>query len=476
MNTCASPMPDEMAETRVLEIQRKLHRWAIEDSDICLTDLFNLVCDPAFLLEAWRRVRKNKGARSAGVDGQTAYSIEAERGEQEFLAELRRELQARTFRPLPVRERLIPKPGTTKRRRLGIPTAKDRVVQSALKLVLEPIFEADFKPCSYGFRPNRRAQDAIAEIHHFCTRSYEWVVEGDIKACFDEIDHAALMGRVRRRIGDKRVVALIKSFCKAGVLTEGGQLEDSTSGTPQGGILSPVLANIALSVLDDHFARAWQEMGATSSARQAHRRKGLPTYRFVRYADDFVVLVAGTEAHAAALRGTVADILAPMGLRLSEEKTVITHVSQGFDFLGFRIQKQRKRGTDGEHVYTWPGKKTLAGIKSKVRTITRTGRDLPLKALLHQLNPVLRGWANYFRHGVSKATFSYLRAFTWRRVVCWLRHKHPRISWRELRRRYLPDWWPTHEGIALYNIGAATVSRYRYRAARIPSPWSMTDV
>ena len=284
------------------------------------------------------------------------------------------------------------------------------------------------------------------------------------------------MGRVRRRIGDKRVVALIKSFCKAGVLTEGGQLEDSTSGTPQGGILSPVLANIALSVLDDHFARAWQEMGATSSARQAHRRKGLPTYRFVRYADDFVVLVAGTEAHAAALRGTVADILAPMGLRLSEEKTVITHVSQGFDFLGFRIQKQRKRGTDGEHVYTWPGKKTLAGIKSKVRTITRTGRDLPLKALLHQLNPVLRGWANYFRHGVSKATFSYLRAFTWRRVVCWLRHKHPRISWRELRRRYLPDWWPTHEGIALYNIGAATVSRYRYRAARIPSPWSMTDV
>lgn len=239
MNTCASQILAEMAETRVLEIQHKLHHWAIEDSDKCFTDLFNLVCDPAILLVAWRRVRRNKGARSAGVDGQTAYSIESERGEQEFLAELRSELKTRTFRPLPVRERLIPKPGTTKRRRLGIPTAKDRVVQSALKLVLEPIFEADFKPCSYGFRPNRRAQDAIAEIHHFCARSYEWVVEGDIKACFDEIDHAALMGRVRRRIGDKRVVALIKSFCKAGVLTEGGQLEGSTSGTPQGGILTP---------------------------------------------------------------------------------------------------------------------------------------------------------------------------------------------------------------------------------------------
>lgn len=217
-------------------------------------------------------------------------------------------------------------------------------------------------------------------------------------------------------------------------------------------------------------------MGATSSARQAHRRKGLPTYRFVRYADDFVVLVAGTEAHVAALRGTVADILAPMGLRLSEEKTVITHVSQGFDFLGFRIQKQRKRGTDGSQVYTWPGKKALANIKSSVRTITRAGRNLPLKVLLHRLNPVLRGWANYFRYGVSKATFSYLRAFTWRRVVCWLRHKHPRINWKKLRRRYLPDWWPTHDEIALYNIGAVTVSRYRYRAARIPSPWSTMGV
>jgi RNA-directed DNA polymerase len=465
-----------MAETRVLEIQRKLHRWANEDSDKCFTDLFNLICDPAFLLVAWRRVRRNKGARACRVDGQTAYSIEAERGEKEFLAELRDQLKTRSFRPLPVRERLIPKPGTTKQRRLGIPTAKDRVVQSALKLVLEPIFEADFEPCSYGFRPNRRAQDAMAAIHHFCTRSYEWVVEGDIKACFDEIDHTALMGRVRRRIGDKHVLALIKSFCKAGVLTKGGQLKDSTSGTPQGGILSPLLANIALSALDDHFARAWKEMGATSSARQAHQRKGQPTYRFVRYADDFVILVAGTEAHAAALRGTVAGILAPMGLHLSEDKTLITHIGQGFDFLGFRIHKQRKRGIENAHVYTWPGKKALANIKSKVRAITRTGRGLPLKALLHQLNPVLRGWANYFRFGVSKATFSHLRAFTWRRVVCWLRHKHPRINWKQLRRRYLPGWWPTHDGIALYNIGAVSVRRYRYRAARIPSPWSTAVV
>ncbi|MGH7231607.1 MAG: group II intron reverse transcriptase/maturase, partial [Nitrospiraceae bacterium] len=292
-----------------------------------------------------------------------------------------------------------PKPGTAKWRRLGIPTVRDRVVQAALKLVLEPLFEADFLPCSYGFRPNRRAQDALAEIHTLCSRSYEWVVEGDIKACFDEIDHAALMRRVRERIGDKRVLALIKAFCKAGLLTEAGQQEDTPAGTPQGGILSPLLANIALSGLDAHFAQAWEAMGTTSSARQARRRQGLATYRLVRYADDFVVVVAGTRDHADTLRTEVDAVIQPMGLRLSEEKTTMAHIDQGFEFLGFRIQRHRKRGTRRRYVYTWPCKTALATVKARVRTLTRTGRDLPLTALLHQLNPVLRGWTAYFQYG-----------------------------------------------------------------------------
>jgi RNA-directed DNA polymerase len=184
VNTGASSPPAAEAVVRVREIQAKLHQWAKHDPNRRFDDLYNLVCDPAFLLIAWRRVRVNRGARSAGVDAQTAYSISAERGEERFLAELRADLKARTFRPLPVRERMIPKPGG-KRRRLGIPTVRDRVVQAALKLVLEPIFEAEFQPCSYGFRPRRRAQDAIAEIHHFCSRSYEWVLEGDITACLE---------------------------------------------------------------------------------------------------------------------------------------------------------------------------------------------------------------------------------------------------------------------------------------------------
>jgi group II intron reverse transcriptase/maturase len=202
------------------------------------------------------------------------------------LSELRDDLKARRFQPDAVREVMIPKPGG-KRRRLGIATVRDRVVQAALKAVLEPIFEADFQPCSYGFRPGRRAQDAIAEIHYLTSRSYEWVVEGDIKACFDEISHSGLLGRMRGRVGDKRVLGLVKAFLKSDILGEDRQLRGSSTGAPQGGILSPLLSNIALSVLDEHFAKAWAATGG-SHDRQQRRRKGLANYRLVRYADDFV--------------------------------------------------------------------------------------------------------------------------------------------------------------------------------------------
>jgi RNA-directed DNA polymerase len=211
---------------------------------------------------------------------------------ERFLTGLRSQLKDRSFRPLPVRERMIPKAGG-KWRRLGIPTVRDRVVQASLKLVLEPIFEANFEPCSYGFRPKRRAQDAIAEIHYLGTRSYEWVLEGDIEACFDNIDHTALMGRVRDRIGDKRVLGLVKAFLKSGILSEDGATIGTKTGTPQGGILSPLLANVALSVLDEHFAKAWETTMATSTDRQRRRRHGAPNYRFVRYADDCVPRTRG---------------------------------------------------------------------------------------------------------------------------------------------------------------------------------------
>ena len=225
------------AEIRVLKIQAKLHRWASDEPHRRFDDLFNLVTDPGFLLVAWDRVRHNKGARTAGVDGETARYIEAVRGVEGFLTDLREDLKARAFRPLPVRRRAIPKAGG-KVRYLGIATIRDRVAQASLKLVLEPIFEADFLPCSYGFRPNRRAHDAVAEVHHFASRSYEWIVEGDIKSCFDEISHPALLNRVRKRVGDKRVLALVKAFLKAGILLEDGTLSDTSADTPQGSLCS----------------------------------------------------------------------------------------------------------------------------------------------------------------------------------------------------------------------------------------------
>ena len=458
------------AEARVLRMQAKLHQWANSDPARRFDDLFNLVYDPAVLVVAWRRVRGNKGKRSGGVDGVAPADVADVAG---LLAVLRGDLKAQRFRPLPARERMIPKAGG-KLRRLGIATTRDRVAQAALKLVLEPIFEAGFHPCSYGFRPKRRAHDAIAEIHQFTSRAYEWVVEGDIEACFDNIDHAALLDRVRRRVGDKRVLALVKAFLKAGILGEDGFLRNTSTGAPQGGIVSPLLANIALSVLDDHFARAWQAMGATSYQRWKRHQAGLPNYRLVRFADDFVVLVHGSRADAGQLRGDVARVLAPMGLRLSAAKTRLSHIDEGLDFLGFRIQRRRKPGTTRRVVYTYPSKKALAAIIGRVRALTRRTAHPSLAALLRQLNPVLLGWCTYFRYGVSKATFSYLDEYAWRRVHRWIRRRYRKTKWAALRRRFFQNWRPTEDGVVLFQPQTVTVSRYRYRAANIPAPWAMT--
>ena len=311
VNTGVDGWPGEgRAYLTVRRMQTKLHDWAVKDHGRRFDDLWNLVCDPAFLTMAWERVAGNKGSKTPGVDRATVARIRSGSGVEMFLRDLRVTLKAREFRPVPVREVMIPK-ASGKLRKLGIPTVADRVVQASLKLVLEPIFEADFQSCSYGFRPKRRAQDAVAEIHHFTSKSYEWVLEADIEACFDNIEHVLLMDRLRLRIGDKRVLALTKAFLKAGVLTTVGTREGTITGTPQGGILSPLLANIALSVLDDHFMGTWQQTMNTVQQRQKRRRHGAANYRLIRYADDFVVVVTGQREHAEQLRDKVTQILAP---------------------------------------------------------------------------------------------------------------------------------------------------------------------
>ncbi|MEV0678328.1 group II intron reverse transcriptase/maturase [Actinosynnema sp. NPDC050436] len=459
------------AERRVLEIQTKLHRWANDDPQRKFDDLFNLVADPAFLLVAWDRVRSNKGARTAGIDGRTVVSVQAGPGVEMFLDRLRLLIKSREFHPVPVRERMIPK-ANGKRRRLGIPTITDRVVQASLKLVLEPIFEADFLPCSYGFRPKRRTHDAVAETRFFASHHYEWAVEGDIEACFDNIDHTALMGRVRRRIEDKRVLDLVKAFLKAGILSEGGLTRDTHTGTPQGGILSPLLANVALGVLDEYVDQAPGGPNAAQGERAKRKRQGKANYRLIRYADDFLVMVAGNRDHAEELRTEVAEVLAPMGLSLSMAKTRVTHVDEGFDFLGWRIQRHAKRGTNRRYVYTYPSKKALRSVMDKVKTACRKGNNLPLSALLHELNPVLRGWCAYFRPGVSSATFQYLRHYAWQTVIRWARRKHPKANWKTIRRIYCRgEWWPVTGRGELFNPAKVATTRYPYRGAAIPGPW-----
>jgi RNA-directed DNA polymerase len=469
VNTDASAPTLEAARAWVLRMQTKLHQWATDAPKRRFDDLYNLVHHPCTLEVAWERVRANRGARSAGVDGVRPRAIGADAAR--WLAELRADLKTQQFRPDPVRERRIPKPGTNKVRRLGIPTARDRVVQAALKLVLEPIFEADFQPCSYGFRPKRRAQDAIAEIHFLTSRSYEWVCEADIEACFDEISHPALLQRVRARIGDKRVLALLKAFLKADVLSEEGVNRESITGTPQGGILSPLLANIALGVLDEHFTARWQALGP-DWRRAAIRKRGGATIRLIRYSDDFVILVAGTREHAVAAQSEAAAALAPMGLRLSAAKTRVRHIDEGFDFLGFHIQRRTKRGTSRQAIYTYPSAKALLAIKRRVRSLTRREQHRTLADLLRRLNPALRGWCTYFQHGVSKRTFSYVDDFAFWQVIGWLRKRHAGLPWKTLRRRYLPGWQPTERGETMFRPTAVTVSRYRYRGPNIPNPWT----
>ena len=463
--------------SRVAGMQAKLHRWAAADPGRRFGDLFNFVHDPATLLVAYVRVAGNRGANTPGVDGMTVALVEERIGVPRFLDDLRAQLKEGTFRPLPVRERKIPKPGGSgKLRKLGIPAVADKVVQAALKLVLEPIFEADFEPVSYGFRPMRRAHDAIAEIHQFGTRRYQWVLDADIEAAFDNLSHAAVMDRVRARVKDKRVLALVKAFLKAGVLTETGEREDSYTGTPQGGILSPLIFNVAMSALDEHLHRPWKPGGAMATSNQRARRRagGLPNWRACRYADDFVVLVHGTRADTDALREEIAGVLAPLGLRLSPAKTRVLHMSEAFDFLGFRIQWKRKRGTSNWHVYTFIAGRPIRSLKAKIRALTNRTSQQDLRQVLIRLNQIMRGWANYFKHAVCKHTLGNLANFAWWRVVSWLRTLH-RWSWKDVRRAFTtPDgrWKPiTADGTELFNMETVPVTRYRYRGSKIPSPW-----
>jgi len=362
----------------LLNEQRKLYARAFENTDFVFRKLWGLVTDLRNLRSALSQVSRNKGARTAGIDGITVRMI-LESGPEEFLQELRAELRSKAFRPSPVRRIMIPKPGKPgKFRPLGIPTVKDRVVQSALKNILEPIFEAEFYPTSYGFRPGRNVHGALEHLRKCLTSkvirkattketprlTYQVAIEGDIKGCFDNISHHGLMNRIRRRIGDNKINRLVLAFLKAGLISE-MQFKRTEAGTPQGGILSPLLANIALGIIEERFTRyVWPRQNPDGSVltdptsikkraiktRAYDKSVGKPVCFPVRYADDFIILVyapdgPGQKDRAVELaeqeKTELAKLLKEeMGLELSESKTKITPVTSPMSFLGFNIRVQ----------------------------------------------------------------------------------------------------------------------------------------
>lgn len=476
----------------VPDMQRKLYRWSSESPEKVFSDLFNLVCDRRTLDVAWRKLARNRGSQTPGTDGVTREKVEKRRGGvANFLTEIREELRSQTYCPEPVRQRLIPKPGKPgKMRPLGIPTLKDRLVQMALKLVLEPIFEADFYPTSYGFRPGRSTHDALATAQHKLQpdrsgpSKYRYVIEGDIKGCFDAIDHHVLMERLRRRIGDRKVLRLMLAFLKAGIMAEGA-VRHPVTGTPQGGVISPMLANVYLAAIDERYGRGSgrprEHLRQVHDRRYYDRKKGRTTHFSVRYADDFVVFMDGTLEDVEAEKQALAEFLRrELRMELSMEKTRITAVEEGIDFLGYRVVQEKSRRTGRMVGKLFIPKSKLKDLRYKIKgKVRETPQSEPLADLIDILNPIILGWRNYYRYaiGASRA-FTGLDWWMRQRVGRWLQKKYPKAAWRDIRRRFAGStrgnrarWCEGPTQLRFFREGGT--SFFQYRGTRIPNGWNV---
>jgi RNA-directed DNA polymerase len=387
---------------KVRQLQRRLWVCAKSSKTRRFHALYDRIHRSDVLWEAWKRVRSNKGA--AGVDEITLRSIE-EQGVKQFLEGIQADLKAGQYRPSPVKRRWIPK-ADGRQRPLGIPTVRDRVIQMAAKLVMEPIFEADFQPCSYGFRPKKSATQALEAIREAGNRGHSFVVDADIQGYFDGIDRTMLMELVKERISDRRVLKLIRQWLEAGVM-EDGTVRETLAGTPQGGVISPLLANIYLNKLDRIWAARCSSLGV-----------------LVRYADDFVAMCRTESAAKEALR-RIGLVMNRLGLKLHPEKTRMVDLRRGkqsFVFLGCTIRKKRsiQRNPRWYFVQRWPSPKATKKLRDRVRELTskrQSGKDV--KQIIAELTPVLRGWGNYFRTGNADREFNKMDYFVMKSLRRW---------------------------------------------------------
>jgi len=405
-------------QDKVQALQRTLYRAAKADPGRRFHALYDKVYRGDLLERAWVQVRRNNGA--AGVDRVTVADVEVY-GVRRFIDELAADLKEGRWRPAPTRRVLIPKPGLSSGQRpLSIPTVRDRVVQTAVKMVLEPVFEADFLPCSFGFRPGRAVHDALQVLVDECWRGRRWVVETDIADCFSAIPHDRLVKAVEERVSDRHVLTLLRALLRAGVMKDGSVRREVT-GTVQGGPLSPLLANVYLHRLD----REWAGGG----------HDGV----LVRYCDDLVVLCRSQREAEQALAG-VTRILAGLGLEPKAAKTRIVHLAEGgegLDFLGFHHRWVRAASPRHRHVLflaRWPTKQAMLHVRSRIRELTdRSRKRLPVEVVVAEVNRVLRGWGGFFRFGNSARHFSAINRYARMRMALLMSKRHRRS--REF------GWW-----------------------------------
>lgn len=405
---------------KIRTLQRKLYVKAKQEPALRFHQLYDKVWRGDILDHAYALCRGNGGA--PGVDGVDFDAIEAA-GLEEWLGRLAEELRAKTYRPDPVRRVLIPKPGGGERP-LGIPTIRDRVVQTAAKLILEPIFEADFEDCAYGYRPKRSAQQAVAAVHKALCQGYTDVVDADLSKYFDTIPHSELMQSVARRVVDRQMLKLIKSWLKVPVeerdergrkRLSGGK--ESRCGTPQGGVISPLLANIYM----HRFLRAWRERGLGAAFRA----------RIVNYADDFVILSRGSAAEALAWTRWA---MGRIGLTLNETKTRLCDGrTEHFDFLGYTFGPERFRKDGHWYLAAKPSKKAVTRLRGRVREVLGDGIVAPWHEVRDRLNRVLRGWSAYFRHGTRTMAYRAVDDHVQMNVRNFLQRRH-KVPGRGTRR------------------------------------------